>query len=171
LSARPPAPLAFFGHSIGAVVAHETALELERRGITVAYAAWSAPAVVDAGGQVFSDLSVPARREGLLRFMQSIDMKTDAFVEDTELSRRFLEMFSAMLAWSRDFSVGDPLRCSTGVFYGDRDVLSTPANLDFWRQRGRSVDVQKFSGNHFYAQTEFEAIIERILARSFARAP
>jgi surfactin synthase thioesterase subunit len=155
--------LAFFGHSLGCIVARAAALELERRGIVLAYAALSAMPVLEtsARSQPASRLS----REQLLEFMRSINMNTDSLVADSERSRRFLEQFAAQLSWSSEFVLTSELSCPVGLFYADRDIMSTPANIETWKRTGRKVDIYRFSGDHNYLHTQYERILERVLAR------
>jgi len=160
----PMVPTAFFGHSLGCIVARATALELEGRGIVLRYAGLSAatPVLVDSARP---DPSSRAGRDELVKLMRALNMKTDSLVADSEMSRRFLDLFATQLSWSSEFVVGSKLSCPVGLFYADRDTMSAPENIEVWKRSGRKVDVHRFPGDHNYLRTEFEPIIELILAQ------
>jgi surfactin synthase thioesterase subunit/acyl carrier protein len=161
LVSRPAAPLAFFGHSLGVVVALATCAELARRGTTLTSMALSAAPII--GPKHRFDAPTSAGRDALLDFMRSINMNTDSLTADSEAARRFLTVFAEQLAWTRDLPSDIKPGCPVALFAAERDVMSTTGNLAFWTQRLGGAAICRFDGDHNYVRTESEAVVGRVL--------
>jgi surfactin synthase thioesterase subunit len=152
-------PFAFFGHSMGAVVAFELARELRRRGrpiprVLIASAARApqfrrnhAPPPVPPDEQLLRELNIPP-----------------------ELTRAVLPSLRADTALYRNYVYTEepPLGCPIRAYGGIDDPNISREHLEGWReQTTSSFAVRLFPGAHFYLQScpaEFRAALEADLA-------
>jgi surfactin synthase thioesterase subunit len=149
-------PFAFFGHSMGAVVAFELARELRRRErplprILIASAA-RAPQ--------FRRNHVPPAApsdEQLLRELQI----------GPELARAVLPSLRADTALYRNYVYTEesPLDCPIRAYGGEDDPRIQFEHLEGWReQTTASFTVRIFPGDHFYLQTYSEGFLAALEA-------
>ncbi len=152
-------PFAFFGHSMGAVVAFELARELRRRGLRIprmliASAARApqfrrghVPPPSPADDQLLREVDIPAE---LARAV------LPALRADTTLYRHYFYIEEA------------PLDCPIRAYGGVDDPHIRPEHLEAWsEQTTASFAVRRFPGGHFYLQSgpaEFRAALEADLA-------
>lgn len=144
-----PAP-ALFGHSMGALVAFETAKRLERHhGITP-------PALIVSGMRAPSR---PRRRprdwdreDVLLDEMRLLSGTSQAVMENAELRDLFLPVlrsdFHAVSSYPGDTTV---LSCPVTTLTGDEDPVVTPEGMRHWSDHTSSTfTAHAFPGDHFY---------------------
>jgi surfactin synthase thioesterase subunit len=152
-------PFAFFGHSMGAVVAFELARELRRRGrplprMLVASAARApqfrrnhVPPAAPPDEQLLRDLEIPVELE------QAVLPSLRA---DTTLYRHYV--------YAEDAPFEFPIRAYGGL----DDPNIRQEHLEGWREQTTgSFAVRTFAGGHFYLQEcapEFRAALESDLA-------
>ncbi|MFD9907618.1 thioesterase II family protein [Streptomyces sp. NPDC059063] len=152
---QDPVPYALFGHSLGAIVAYETAREMQRRG--------RAPAIVIASG------SEPPHRvaensrdrhllpdDAFLREVLRLGGTSADVLREPELLRVVLPRLRA------DYSVAETyvhrrgalLTCPLAVYVGDADPTVRHDLLTDWAQvssgHGQPVASRRFPGGHFY---------------------
>lgn len=157
-------PLAFFGHSMGAVVAYETARLLERKAGTRLRALFvsgrRAPSRVrDERVHLGSDDSVLAE---LLK-LGGTDMRV---LRDPELRELVLPVIRAdYLAIERyRHAPGPEPSCPISVLIGDADPMTTLAEARAWsRHSTAAVDMRTFPGGHFFLDRHWETVAESIL--------
>ncbi|MFD4628485.1 thioesterase II family protein [Streptomyces sp. NPDC058284] len=156
-------PLAFFGHSMGAVLAYEVAQRLgERTGNEPCHLFVSgrrAPSVFRPGTvHLLSDAELAAelRRAG----------GTDPmFLNDEELLAEILPIvrndYRAIELYR--WSPSPPLACPITALIGDRDAQATRDEAAAWRQHTDGpFDLKVFSGGHFYLNTHQQGVSEII---------
>jgi medium-chain acyl-[acyl-carrier-protein] hydrolase len=152
-------PFAFFGHSMGAVVAFELARELRRRGRPlpsrlIASAARApqfrrnhVPQPAPPDGQLLRELKIPAELERAV---------LPSLRADTALYRNYI--------YSEDAPFDFPIRAYGGL----DDANIRREHLEGWReQTAGTFAVRTFRGGHFYMQesaVEFRAALEADLA-------
>ncbi|MFI7546100.1 thioesterase II family protein [Actinoplanes sp. NPDC049599] len=146
------APLALFGHSLGAVLAFETAHALDARGVPVAWLGVSGraapgeqPAVPWLGPRApDEDLASALRRLG------GLPARLDEY---PVIRRRFLDLTRIDLRALDDYRPDlrrRPLAAPLTAFGGTADPLTPPAALTAWaRQTTGPFGVRALRGGHF----------------------
>ncbi|MFD2467946.1 thioesterase II family protein [Amycolatopsis silviterrae] len=165
LRGEPELPTVYFGHSMGASVAFETAL---RTG--------SASALVVSGRRA------PATRRAehfhrladaeLLREVERLGGTDTAMLDDAEMRRL------ALHAIRNDYRAAETYRgrpeaqvdCPVVALIGDADPKATLAEVDRWREHTTAAFRRKaFPGGHFYL-TAHAAAVNREISGELARA-
>lgn len=164
LSVDMDKPTAFFGHSMGAIVAFEVALRLEAAGLRLvrSYASGRrGPTTVrDERVHEQDDDGVIAQ----LKWMSGTDSR---LFGDGELLRlimpavrndyRAIETYQG----ARDATVSCPIT----VLVGDADPTTTVDEARTWQDHTTGTfDIEVFGGGHFYLLDHQEAVLNRIRA-------
>nr|VFJ53237.1 MAG: Surfactin synthase thioesterase subunit [Candidatus Kentron sp. FW] len=160
-------PFAFFGHSMGALLAFELARELRRRGGPV-------PLCLMVSGRQAPRIPLPREFFHTLPDPDLIDkLRTyyaggtpEAVLREKELMALFLPVIRA------DFAVTDayvhtpepPLDCHIHAFGGETEQEFSRADLDAWREETTgSFTLELFPGGHFYLdEPSRPALLRRI---------
>lgn len=147
-------PYALFGHSMGAIVAFETARALEGRGEALA------PKHVFLSGRRAAQLAVresPIHQLSDASFLEQVQQRYGAIPEsllrEAELMALLLPCLRADFAALESFHPGlrGPLACAISVFGGSDDSLAPLDELEAWRsQTTGAFRVRQFEGGHFY---------------------
>ncbi|MFE2728093.1 thioesterase II family protein [Kitasatospora sp. NPDC059327] len=147
-------PLVFFGHSLGASVAYETARRLERQ--------VSPPTVVRLFASARSAPDSPRRRnllfqsdELLMDYVRELGGSGAAVLEVEELRRLALPTLRSdfALAHGYSYSPGAPLTCPITAIAGERDPSFTPEDAELWRRHtAGDFDTRVMPGDHFYLE-------------------
>ncbi|CAL9327161.1 thioesterase II family protein [Streptomyces sp. SudanB182_2057] len=144
-------PTAFFGHSMGATVAFETARRLRPR-----YPSPLAHLFVSASKAPFerrpADLEV-LDDEALRAYLRSLGRADATVLEDEEVWRMALPTlrhdFDAIRGY--EYAPGSPLSCPVTAITGDRDETVSPADAARWAKLTvGSFEIQVLPGGHFY---------------------
>lgn len=161
-------PYAFFGHSLGALVAFELARELRRRG---------APEPIH--------LFASARIAPHLGYRESIHRKTDAellvtmrefggtpqaILQEPELVAMILPIVRADFALNEaePFVPGPPLRCPITAYGGLDDERARPETLEAWKEHTTGLFTREmFPGRHFFLTSARNALL-RSIARTLS---
>uniref|UniRef100_A0A450X5E4 Medium-chain acyl-[acyl-carrier-protein] hydrolase n=1 Tax=Candidatus Kentrum sp. MB TaxID=2138164 RepID=A0A450X5E4_9GAMM len=152
LSSRLDLPFAFFGHSMGALVAFELARVLRRQGgpepFCLMVSGREAPHL-PLSRKAYHDLPDPE----LIDELRNYGGTPEIVLQNEEIMEIFLPTIRA------DFAIGEtyayvqeaPLGCPIRAFGGETDHLVSKADLDVWRQHTiDSFGLHMFSGGHFY---------------------
>ena len=158
-------PFAFFGHSMGAIVAYEVALSLRDAGAPqprrLFVSARAAPHL-EPGGEPLRDL---ADGPFIDRLHQTYGAVPDAIRQSAELQKVFLPILRADVALleTHQDSVSAPLDSPIIAFGGDRDPAITAAMLAGWRDRTSAGFAQReLPGDHFFIHAQRDTIIAAI---------
>ncbi|MGW6391082.1 thioesterase II family protein [Streptomyces sp. NPDC055103] len=158
-------PYAFFGHSMGAVVAYETARTLAARSapgpVRLFLSGRSAPGPrPEAGDRVVGDADVIAE-------IRRLGGTGAGVLDDPELMELALPALRAdyravgAYAWEP----GPPLDCPITVLVGDADPVAPVARAAEWSGfTSAETDLRVFPGGHFYLDGHTEEIGDVITA-------
>lgn len=145
-------PFAFFGHSLGALVAYETVYSLTRAGLPE-------PGLLIASGRRAPHLaprSSALHRLPRDRFVAHL-LALGGTPAGSDRRRQVLDLFLPMLR--ADYEVNEtyepsgagPLTCPVAAYHGREDPVATPAQVDAWRDTTTGpFRLRLLPGDHFY---------------------
>lgn len=144
-----PAPVALFGHSLGALLAFEVARRLTR--------AAAAPVHLIVSGRGAPDgapaIELPETNAALLRHVDLLyGGIPDEVLASQELLDHFLPILRADLELARAYALrpGMALTCPITAMTGDSDPIAPPCELARWsRQTGAGCELRVLAGGHF----------------------
>ncbi|MER7234261.1 alpha/beta fold hydrolase [Streptomyces olivaceus] len=152
-------PYAFFGHSLGSVVAYETARALRRLGDP-------GPEALAVSGRPAPH--APSRRppvshlgdEEFMAEMVRLGGTPAEVVGQPEMVRFFLLVLRADFELNETYRPqpgGPGLTCPVHAFSGDHDPLATPQEVAGWRDvTSGHFRMRVFPGGHFYLKDSVE---------------
>jgi surfactin synthase thioesterase subunit len=157
-------PFAFFGHSMGAIVAFELARELRRRseplpGILIASSARApryrlnhVPKPDPTDEELLAQLrGLSGTPAGLMEDRAALAVILPALRADTHLYRQYV------------YKSEPPLDVPIRAYGGVDDPNITLEHLEGWAgETTRSFTVRRFAGGHFYLQTRREELSARL---------
>ncbi len=155
-------PLLFFGHSLGASIAYETARLLQADGVAVAglYASGR------RGPTTFRDERVHQRPDdGLLAELRRLSGTDGAVLGDHEIVRMILPALRAdyRAAETYQFEPGETLRCPITVLTGDSDPKVTVEEAGDWESHTTGAfSLKVYPGGHFFLQDHQQDILATI---------
>jgi medium-chain acyl-[acyl-carrier-protein] hydrolase len=144
-------PYAFFGHSMGALLAFELARRLEKEdgGPVHFFASGHVAPQVRERDEVWHTLP----EAELLDMLRTLNGTPEEVLQNPELRELILPILRADFEICDEyrFRPGEPLRCSITAFGGLGDEEVSRENLDAWREHTRgSFKLRMFSGGHFF---------------------
>lgn len=164
LSTRMDGPCAFFGHSMGAVLAFEVARRLEGDGGAVTR-------LFASGRRAPSrhrDEDVHRRADaGVVAELRLVGGTDPRVLADPELLRMILPTvrgdYQAIETYS--YSPGPPLNCGITAMVGDADPKTTVDEAAAWAGHcAGEFELRVFPGDHFYLDTCRPGVIDTIAA-------
>jgi medium-chain acyl-[acyl-carrier-protein] hydrolase len=154
-------PFAFFGHSMGALIAYETARQLRRDyGIR--------PVHLFVSGAFAPHLPDPNPLHGLsdkefLEEVRKLGGMPEEVLASTELMELLLPTLRADFTVAETYTCGleEPLSCPITAFGGTDDPLATPAEVSCWplHTDGRS-QIHMYRGGHFFLESALPQIVD-----------
>jgi medium-chain acyl-[acyl-carrier-protein] hydrolase len=165
-------PFAFFGHSLGAILAFELARSLREQAL--------GPAHLFVSGNVAPQVPPPAPDIHQLpdaEFVQKIkDMNgvPEVILNSQELLAIFLPAIRSdfvLLETYRNEKSGPPLGCPITAFGGLQDPRTTREGLEAWRaQTTGDFILNMLRGGHFFIESERSCLIRAIVQKLLATA-
>jgi len=157
-------PFAFFGHSMGALVAFELARRLRAKSrplpLHLFVSAHRAPQLPRTRRD---RATLPAAE--LREDLQSLNGSERRGLDNEELFELFLPVLRADLAACESYAYENeaPLPCSISVFGGNADAEVSCADLEAWQVHTlASFSVDLFAGGHFFLEQQRTAVLARI---------
>lgn len=161
-------PYAIFGHSMGALVAFELAAALELRDIRppshLFVSARRSPEELDTRTPIHA---LP-EREFLDEMQARYGAVPDAVRSERELLDLLLPVVRADICAVETYAMNPETKvsCPVDVYGGVDDTHPTPAQLPRWeRVAVQPVRVRLFGGDHFFLNTQRDALTADIAAR------
>ena len=150
LASRSDRPKAFFGHSMGAIIAFEVARLLERTG--------SGPVLLFASGRRapsrYRRETVHLRDDrGLVEEIRALSGTDQTLLSDEEVLAMILPALRADYRAIETYvcPAGPPLRCPIVAMVGDSDSRVSLDDADAWRlHTSNDFELRVFSGGHFF---------------------
>ncbi|MFC8827451.1 thioesterase II family protein [Streptomyces sp. NPDC057137] len=164
-------PFAFFGHSMGALVAYELTRHLaaEKRRLPL----WLGLSACGAPRPAHDDAEETGARPALTddelrRLLRSLGGTPDVVLNEGALWRLFSPIFrndfTLVDTW-RPEADAEPLRVPTSVFGGDNDPMVRRESLAAWTDRTEHfLGLNMFDGGHFYLDSRRRSTVRRITA-------
>ncbi len=156
-------PYAFFGHSLGAVLAFELVHALSERGVPAPLAIFAsgteAPAVRDD-----SNLAEPFDDAALMADLQRLQGTSEEVLAAPELMAMVLPVLRAdyLLCGNYRYRERPQLTCPIHVLGGTEDDVARDG-LEAWAQEGAAGgSFRLFEGGHFYLQTRQEEVLAHV---------
>jgi len=152
-------PFAFFGHSLGAVVAFELIRKLRAEGVVPVHLF-----VSGYGAPHLPDKLPPMHHLADAQFiaaLQDLDTMPTAVLENEELLMLLLPLLRAdfTLYERYQFQAGARIVCPITILGGKADALVPPERLAPWQEHTvQSGGVHLFEGGHFYLHEEPTAV-------------
>ena len=172
-------PFTLFGHSIGALLAYELALALERAGLPAAaliVAGQNCPIAGSSGSSAIGQELPPAEDltdDNLLAQLRELGGTPDGVLDDPELIALLLPAFRADAELVRSYrpSEDGQLACPVVAYGGLEDALADRAGLQRWEERTTAgCRVRMFPGEHFFIETARDLVLEALSADAFRAA-
>jgi surfactin synthase thioesterase subunit len=157
-------PLVFFGHSLGANIAFETARVLQTSGVEIGGLFASGR----RGPTTERDERVHERPDdGLLAELRRLSGTNGAVLGDHEIVRMILPALRAdyRAAETYKHASGETLRCPITVMVGDDDPKVTVDEARDWEHHTTGAfELKVYPGGHFYLQDHQDAVLAEISA-------
>jgi surfactin synthase thioesterase subunit len=154
-------PFAFFGHSLGALLAFELARQLERKGgpspVHLFVSGHAAPQIPDDRPPTYN---LP--QEAFIDKLRAFGGTPDEVLAHDELMELLLPMLRAdfQLSETYIYAAGEPLSCPITALGGVRDPYVTRDDLAAWCEQTESdFAVRMFPGDHFYLNSNGRELI------------
>ncbi|WP_208024590.1 thioesterase II family protein [Amycolatopsis pithecellobii] len=150
--AKLDAPIALYGHSMGALIAFELARALDS--VQLFVSGRRAPRLPARG--------TPIHRLPDDEFAAALETRGLGGIGHTAFQRYALPLIKADLTVSEeyDYRVAPPLDCPITVFHGTEDPIVARADAEAWSaETAGEFTSHSFSGGHFFHQDHRAAIV------------
>jgi medium-chain acyl-[acyl-carrier-protein] hydrolase len=157
-------PFACFGHSMGSVIAYETARRLRaERGLEPLHLFVSARRAPHLRSGEAPSYALPD--EEFKAKLRQYGGTPEAVLEHPELMELVLPLLKSDFELNDTYapSGGEPLRCPITAFGGREDHMVREEHLDAWREAtAAAFRLEMFAGNHFYVQRHGPALVNTV---------
>ena len=159
-SAQNDGQVAFFGHSMGGLLAFEEAVRFQSAGHPISALFVSSCA---APGHIrFKELQGSDR--DILNLVAEVTDTNPELLANDEFAAAVLptlQSVRAIAAYDRPAEV--TVSCPIYGFLGDNDIIVAPENMEAWRSRtSAAFSVRLFPGDHFYFNRHLPELVKEI---------
>jgi medium-chain acyl-[acyl-carrier-protein] hydrolase len=158
------APLAFFGHSMGALIAFELARHLRRRGaplpLSLLVAGYRAPGLPEESAPLH-----PLSEAAFLREVQRYGGLPQSVLEQPELLEMVVPILRADFELIETWNVAPeaPLAVPITAFGGQSDASASEADMRAWSAHTeRPFALHMLPGDHFFVQSAEPALLDLV---------
>ena len=159
-SAQTDGQVAFFGHSMGGLLAFEVALRFQSAGHPISALFVSSCA---APGHIRYKELQGSDRDILNLVAEATDTNPELLANDEFAATVLptLQSVRAIAAYTRPADV--TVSCPIYGFLGDNDIMVARENMEAWRGRtSAEFSVRVFSGDHFYFNRNLPELVKEI---------
>ena len=152
--------IAFFGHSMGGLVAFEVARRFEAAGSPVAALFVSAIAAPGRSGYEY----IPESDRGLLNAVSEMTGANPEFLENEEFAAKILPTLRGFKAITNyECPPEATVSCPIFAFVGDDDEVATYEKVLPWSERTSSeFTARVFTGHHFYLNDHLPELVSDV---------
>lgn len=152
--------VAFFGHSMGALVAFEVARRCEEAGHPIAVLFVSACAAPGRSGYDY----IPESDQGLLSAVAQMTGVNPEFLENEEFAAKILPTLRGFKAITKyQCSPDATVSCPIYAYHADDDEVATLEKVAPWSERTTGAfEVREFAGHHFYLTDNLPELVKDI---------
>jgi surfactin synthase thioesterase subunit len=149
--------VAFFGHSMGGLLAFEVARRFEESGNPIAALFVSAVAAPGRAGYDY----IPESDRGLLDAVSEMTGVNPEFLENEEFAARILPTLRGFKAITNyQCPPGAAVSCPIFAYFADNDDVATQEKVDPWCERTTSeFTTRMFTGHHFYLNDHLPELV------------
>jgi medium-chain acyl-[acyl-carrier-protein] hydrolase len=158
-------PFAFFGHSMGALVAFELARELRRR-------AWPGPMRLAVSGHQAPhrpDPDPPVAHLPDAEFIEEMRTRYDGIPDEVLAEQELLKLVlpalraDVLVIESYVYASEPPLDCPLSCFGGEEDRQVRREDFEAWREQTRGpFRLRTFPGGHFFVDSARGAVLQAL---------
>lgn len=163
-SAYTEIPFAFFGHSMGGLIAFELTRELRKRNnvtpIHLFISAYRAPHLPNP----ITSIAVESD-SAIIGEIRRFGGTPEWVLQDTELMQELLPTIKADIQVVKTYTYSDeaPLDCPISAFGGWQDELVTQDHLEEWNKHtNKAFTLQIFPGNHMFLHRMRSLLLQSI---------
>ena len=161
--------VAFFGHSMGALLAFEVARRFDAANNPIAALFVSACAAPGRIGYEY----IPESDRGLLDAVSQFTGVNPQFLENEEFAKKILPTLRGLKAISKyECPPEQKVSCPIFAFFGDDDEVATYEKVAPWSERTTSeFGARMFSdpGHHFYVNDHLPEVVKEVQGKILAR--
>ncbi|AGB26050.1 putative thioesterase involved in non-ribosomal peptide biosynthesis [Mycobacterium sp. JS623] len=159
--------VAFFGHSMGALLAFEVARRFEAAGTPISALFVSACAAPGRSGYEY----IPESDRGLLDVVNEMTGANREFLENEEFAAKILPTLRGFRAIvNYQCPPESRLSCPIFAYLGDNDVVATYDKVVLWADRTTAeFSARVFTGHHFYLEDHVSELVADIEAKVMSR--
>ncbi len=160
-------PIAFFGHSMGGLLAFEVARRFEEAGRPITALFVSACA---APGRVGYE-DIPETDDGLLAAVSTMTGASPEFMQNPEFAAAILPTLRGLKAIANYNCPPEvTVSCPIHAFYGDDDEIATAAKVAPWSERTTAgFTAREFKGHHFYLNDHLSDLVPDVEQKIWSR--
>jgi len=152
--------IAFFGHSMGGLVAFEVARRLEEAGHGIGALFVSATAAPGRSGYDY----IPDSDRGLIDAVSAMTGVNPEFLENQQFAAKILPTLRGFKAITKyECAPEAAVSCPIFAYYADDDDVATREKVMPWAQRTTSeFTIREFAGHHFYFTEHLTELVRDI---------